>query len=193
MLSALFGGGSYEPLYSYEDVENMLMQYFGGYIEEGDVALQTLAEQYTMLLNDPAAMQAMLGAGFEESPGYQYQYEQAMNAANQSAAAGGMLGTPAHAQQSMGTASGLAQQDYANYYNRNANLYGQGLSTATGINQMGYQANAAMAGGMGNYMGSTMTADYKMQASQMDALASLLGMAAGGASAYASGGSSLFL
>lgn len=185
----LFGGDSYQPLYSYEDVENMLMKYFGGYIEEGDVALQTLAEQYTMLLNDPAAMQAMLGAGFEESPGYQYQYEQAMNASNQANAAGGMLGTPAHTQQSMGTASGLAQQDYANYYNRNADLYQTGMKTATGINQMGYNANAAVAGGMGNYMGSTMTADYKMQAAQMDALASLLGMAGGAPT----GGSSLFM
>lgn len=176
----LFGGDDYSPLYSYEEIEAMFDKYLGHYMEAGEKALYSLEDQYLMLLNNPAAIQEMLGSGFEESPGYQYQYDQAMNASNQSAGAGGMLGTPAHAAQSMGTAQGLAAQDYNNYINRNQQLYNTGINTAQGINQMGYNASSTAASGMGNYMGSTMAADYKKQASQMDSLSSLIGAGLGG-------------
>lgn len=160
-------------------MEPMLHQYYDPYINNGQQAMGTLNEQYAMLLNDPAAMQAMLGSGYEQSPGYQYQYDTAMNAGNQAAAAGGMLGTPAHDTQMMGTAQGLASQDYWKYYGNNQNLYNQGLSGTQDMFNTGYNASNQMAGGMGSMYGNQANLAYANNQSQNQMLSSLLGGASG--------------
>lgn len=165
---------------SQQDVQNLINQYYAPYSEAGARALPTLEEQYMMLLNDPAAVNQMLASGFQTSPGYQFQMDQAMMAANQANAAGGMAGTPAHQQQAMGYATGLANQDYYNYLNQMTGLYNTGLSTAGNINQMGYNANAASANLMSDYLAALMGLEYASQASQNRATSSLLGGMLGG-------------
>jgi hypothetical protein len=115
------------------------------YMEAGQQAMGQLMPQYGQAINDPSQIQQRLGQGFEQSPGYEFNYNQSMNAANQAAGAGGMLGTPAHQQQAAELASQLANQDYANYYGRNENLYNQGLEGMGNINTMGYGASTNLA------------------------------------------------
>jgi hypothetical protein len=135
----------------------------------------TLNEQYSQLLNDPASMQAMLGGSYQQSPGYQYQYDTAMNAGNSQLAAGGMLGTPGAQTQMMGTAQGLANQDYWNYYNANQNLYNSGLSGTQGMYNSGLEATNSLASGLGHmYGGQAKLASANMQ-TQNNMLGSLLG------------------
>lgn len=164
--------------WSPEEMQAMFDKYYGPYIEAGMRAMPTLEEQYNLLLTNPTAVNEMLASGFQTSPGYDFQMEQAMNAANMAGAAGGMAGTPAHQQQAMGYAQGLANQDYWNYMNQMTGLYGTGLGVAQDINQMGYGASTGAAQGMGNYMGALMGMEYSAQQSQNDMLASLLGGAA---------------
>lgn len=168
-------------------MEPMLHQYYDPYVQMGQRAMPTLEEQYGMLVNDPAAMQTMLGAGYTQSPGYEYQYDTAMNAGNQALSAGGMLGTPAAQTQMMGTAQGLANEDYWNYYNQNAKLYGMGLSGTQGLFDTGYNATNQLTGGLGNLYGSQANMAYANKQSQDQMLASLLG-AGVGAAGYALGG-----
>lgn len=119
--------------------------YYNPYIQAGGRSLNTLENTYNQLLQNPGQTMNQIGSGFQASPGYQYNVEQATNAANQAAAAGGMLGTPEEQQQLAGTVSGLANQDYYNYLNNALGLYGQGLSGMQGINQMGYNASDQLA------------------------------------------------
>ena len=126
-------------------IPGAISPYYQPYINAGQGALGTLTDQYGQLISNPGQMMNQMGAGFQQSPGYQYNVQQSTNAANQAAAAGGMLGSPQEQQQLAQTTSGLADQDYYNYLDHVTGLYGQGLSGMSGINQMGYNASDQMA------------------------------------------------
>lgn len=162
MFSSLFGGGSnpYEEaldLYSLEDMESMLSEYYGPWREAGLRALPTMEEQMMMLLYSPEVINQMMGETYEASPGYEYQMEQSMNAANQAAAAGGMLGTPSHQTTAMTQSQNIANQDYWQYVNHLTDLYTKGLGIGSDINQMGYNASSAIASDLARFMGTQMS------------------------------------
>jgi len=121
------------------------LPYYQPYMQAGAAALPALMGQYSQLMTNPGSVNQMLGSGFEQSPGYQFQYDQAMNAANSAAAAGGMAGSPAAQQNASTVAQQMANQDYYNYLKNVTGLYGAGLSGMGNINQMGYQANTGYA------------------------------------------------
>jgi len=97
------------------------------------------------LLNAPGA--------YEQSPGYQYAMDQSMNQVQNAASAKGMLESGAVIKNMQQTASGLAQQDYGNWWNRQNQLYGdyqnrlQGMAGGPtgGADAMTSSANAAQA------------------------------------------------
>jgi len=97
------------------------------------------------LLNAPGA--------YEQSPGYQYAMDQSMNQVQNAASAKGMLESGAVIKSMQQTASGLAQQDYGNWWNRQNQLYGdyqnrlQGMAGGPtgGADAMTAGANAAQA------------------------------------------------
>lgn len=120
-------------------------QYFNPYIDSGRNALDTLSGQYGNLINDPTFMMNQIGAGYQQSPGYQFQVDQAMGASNRAASAGGMLGSPMQQQNIASTVNQLANQDYGQYMDRGLSQYGIGLAGMGGINQMGYNASSSMA------------------------------------------------
>lgn len=77
------------------------------------------------LLNAPGA--------YEASPGYQYAMNEAMNQVQNNASARGMLESGAVLKQMQQTASGLAQQDYGNWWNRQNQLYGDYQNRLQGL------------------------------------------------------------
>lgn len=162
-----------------DQMEPMLHEQYDPYQQYGMRAMPTLEEQYQMLVNNPAAMQQMLGGGYQQSPGYQYQYDSAMNASNQAAAAGGMLGTNAHQQQASNTATGLANQDYWNYYNQNANLYNTGLQGTQQQFNTGYDATNQLASGLGSTYGNQANLAYNTGQSANNMFGSFVGAGAG--------------
>src|SRR5689334_20220257 len=98
-----------------EKVPGTITPYYQPYIDQGQNSLSTLMNQYNTLINNPAAVMQMAGSGYQQSPGYQYEYDSAMNAQNSAAAAGGMLGTPYHQENAANTAADVANQDYQQY------------------------------------------------------------------------------
>ena len=60
---------------------------------------------------------------FQSSPGYQFQLDQTLRAANAGYAARGLLQSDAAAKGIMSQAQGLAAQDYQNWFNRQQTLY----------------------------------------------------------------------
>lgn len=122
--------GAAEPYYN--QIPGELKKYFDPYVNAGTGAINDMLPKLKALLgnltNNPSAIQAKMGSNFKASPGYQYQYGQAMNAANNSAAAGGMAGSPEAMRYAEDQAQGLSARDYNNYMNRDMNIFGQGLS-----------------------------------------------------------------
>ncbi len=85
---------------------------------------------------------------FYESPEYQFTRQQGINAQDASAASRGNLFGGAHSRDLTKYASGLASQEYGNFYNRIANSANMGFGAAqalTGVNQnlANAQGNAA--------------------------------------------------
>lgn len=149
LAGGVFGSGYKNPANAampyLNQIPGTMKPYYDPYIQAGQQSLGDLMSQYGQLMNDPGQKFAQMGQGFQQSPGYQFQYNQGMNAANSAAGAGGMAGTPYHQQNAASMASNLANQDFYNYMGNVQGLYGQGLQGASGINQMGYNASNELA------------------------------------------------
>jgi len=159
ILGGLFGGRGPSPeqaaspyfqqaLQQMYGIQRQLPGYFQPYMQAGQWAMPRLEQQYAGLVQDPSAVMGKIGAGFRESPGYQFQLQQALQAANRAAAAGGMAGSPAEQQAMAGTARGLAAQDYQNYLARALGLYQTGLTGMGRLGQMGLAGAGGLAQGM---------------------------------------------
>lgn len=183
-LAGLFGGGGSNPYDAandyYKQIPDNMRKYLDPYIKSGQNAMGQLQGQYGQLTNDPGAMYNKLGAGYHESPGYQWQLGQGMNAAGNAAAAGGMAGTPEHQQRAMTMAQGLANQDFGNYMGNVSNLYGRGLQGLEGMNQMGYGASSDMATSLANYLAMQGQGAFAGQAAENQSQGDMWGNLFGG-------------
>jgi hypothetical protein len=160
--------------------------YYQPYINAGQGALNTLMGQYGSLIGGPGGFLNSIGKDFQQSPGYNFQVNQATNAANRAAAAGGMAGSPMEQQNLASTVNGLANQDYYNWLNNATGLYKTGLTGMSGINQMGFNASGDLATDLANMLMSQANMAYAGQANQNQAqqgqqggIWGLLGSAAG--------------
>jgi hypothetical protein len=166
-----------------DQIPGTISPYYQPYVNAGQNSLSTLMNQYNTLLTNPGQTMNMLGSGFQQSPGYQFQMNQGMNAANSAAAAGGMLGTGAHQVNSANIASNLANQDYYNYLNKTLGLYGQGLSGTEGLNQMGYGASnelaQSLAGNLMNQAGMAYSGTQNQNQANADQYGRLMGLIGG--------------
>lgn len=146
-LYSSFGSNPADAAMDYTNqLESSIAPYYDPYRQAGSQSLNALMQQFMQLINNPAAVQQMLGSQFQASPGYDFAMQAGMNASNNAASAGGNLGSPAHTYNSQQTAMGIQNQEYDNFWDDMLSLYGMGLSGLQGINQMGYQANDAMGG-----------------------------------------------
>lgn len=168
-LGSMFGG--------YEDpskaanqymnqIPGQLEKYFNPYINRGNQAGDVLQGQYGSLLNDPGGMVNKIGQGYQQSPGFKFALQQALQGAGHAAAAGGMAGSPQHEQQSMEVATGLANQDYGNWIQRAMGLYGQGLSGEQGLYGTGAQAGMGLGEDMASMLANQAKLAYAGQAGQ---------------------------
>lgn len=144
-------------------IPETITPYYQPYIDAGSQALPSLQDQYSQLLNDPSGLISSIGSNYEASPGYQWSVDQATKAANQSAAAGGMLGSPAEQQKLAQNITGMANQDYYNYMNQALGLYGQGLSGTEGMAEMGYGASNELANSLAANLQSQAQLGYSGQ------------------------------
>lgn len=120
---------------------------------------------------------------FQNSPGYQYQLQQTMNAIqNQGAAHGGLGGNALKALQS--NAAGLANQNWTNYLG-SANTAWQGMiGNLSDVSRMGLNAGTSMAGNamnMGQMQGSNIIGAGNAQASGIVGASNALNKGIGGA------------
>jgi len=182
----IFGGG--DPSEAANPYLNRIgtetSKYYDPYIQRGQSAFDQLQPEYGRLMQDPSAVMNRIGAGYKQSPGFQFSLDQALKAGNQSAAAGGMIGSPESQQNAMQTATGLGSQDYYNYLNNAMGLYGQGLGGLGNIGQMGYGASDAMARMKAQQLSAQAQNAFAGQANQNQFIGGMLG----GIGSFALGG-----
>lgn len=129
------------PMSYYRQIPGAIQPYYQPYMDAGTQAIPQLEQQYTNLITDPGATFNQMGQSFQQSPGFDFQMQQALQGSNQAAAAGGMAGSPQHEQQNQQLATNLANQDYYNYMNQVMGLYGQGLHGEQDLMHTGYDAS----------------------------------------------------
>jgi len=142
-----FGGGYNNPAgkanKTLDQIPGQTNQYYQPYADAGKGALGDLQNQYKGLLGGDVYNK--IAGDYKESPGYQFQLHQALEAGNNAYAAGGLAGTPSHELQNMGTAQDLAAKDFNQYFQNASGLYGLGLKGEEGLNSQGYDANSSLA------------------------------------------------
>lgn len=188
----------------YNKIPGMLQQYLGPYAGYGQQAAgglnqymnnglqagQTLQQQLGQLATNPSGVMNGIGSQFQQSPGYQFQVNQALGAANRAGAAGGMAGSPMEQQNVAGTVTGMANQDYYNYLNHGMDMYGMGLSGLQGMYGTGagaagnmFSGSANMVGDLASSLGSAYMNQgnlaYAGQANQNQMTQGMIGAAAG--------------
>ena len=185
-LGGLFGGGNDAGAAAgqyYNQIPDVLKQYLGPYADRGNAIYPDLQKQLNQLMNDPGGMLNKFGQGYQQSPGYQFKVNQATGAANNAAAAGGMLGSPQHQQNTANLVNNLANQDYNQYLGSVLGLYGRGLGGEQGIYNTGAHVSTNLGEDLGNSLMNQGNLAYsnamnKNQSSQQ-MLGMLLGLAGG--------------
>lgn len=149
-----------------DQVPGTITPYYQPYVDAGTKSLSDLMNQYSSLINDPGAVMNNIGSGFQQSPGYQFQMNQGMNAVNNAAAAGGTLGTTQHENDAAKISSNLANQDYYNYLSNALDLYGNGIKGEQGTMQLGYHAGDELANSLSSNLLDEAGLAYKGQANE---------------------------
>lgn len=126
--------------------------YYQPYIDRGQQSGDKLTQQYEDLITNPGKVYSDLGAGYKESPGYQFKLQQALAAAQHANQAGGMLGTPQDQQQQAGVANDVASQDFEEYINHILGLYDTGTKGRQTEEEQGYNSST----GYGDIIGSVL-------------------------------------
>lgn len=154
LLGGFFGGGGddmHKDADKYLDqIPGELRKYLMPYVNQGQTSMGKVGSEYDKLLADPNALIQRLGAGYQQSPGYQWRLGQGENAINNAQAAGGMAGTGQHQQMAGELAGNLANQDYQQYLQQALGLYGTGLQGHQGLTDLGANASGSLASGISN-------------------------------------------
>jgi len=134
-------------------IPGAMQPYYQPYIGAGQNALGQLMGQYGQLTGSTGDVYNKLASGYQQSPGFQSALKQALGAAGNQAAAGGMTGTPQAQLQAADVAGTLSQRDFGDYMDRMQNLYSTGLQGMSGINLMGFGASSDYANMLGSLLG----------------------------------------
>lgn len=168
-LGALFGNWQNpadSAMGDMDQIPGQINKYLQPYIDQGQAQYGKLNDQYGQLMNDPGGRLNQIGAGYHQSPGFQFALQQALQGAGHAAAAGGMAGSPQHEQQNMGIATGLADQDYNQWLGNALGMYKTGLAGGQSIYNTGAQTGMAAGEDMASYFANRAKLQYEGQNAQ---------------------------
>ena len=156
-------------------VPDLLKKYYEPYQQLGQRTLPTLEEQYGKLLNNPEELINKISQGYTKSPGYQFNYDQAMEGAGNAAAAGGYTGSPEDEQFRAKIGSGMASQDFNSYLSNALKNYFSGLEGTQGLQTQGYGATTNLADSLANVMGGQSKLKYEGTAGRNQFVNNIIG------------------
>lgn len=188
MLSKLFGGGGRNnPMNAANQYLNQIPgighQYYDPYVNQGREASGITKSHYENLLNDPTGFMNALMEGYEPSKGYQFQKDLLTREMGNTAAAGGIAGTPQDQMNQAKGIQGLLSKDMQQYFENALGLYNTGLGGEEGIAGRGYNASGSLAdllGGALNQQGGLAFQNAQQKNKDRNSLWGMFGKALGG-------------
>lgn len=125
-------------------------QGYSPYMQQGQQAGKEVSDLYHGMTSDPTGhLNSMLGQ-YQESPEYQRKLQEALRAAGNSAAAGGMRGSYQDMQGAAGIASSMADEDMQNWLKNVLGIEQFGAEGQSHISDMGYNAQNQYANALMN-------------------------------------------
>jgi hypothetical protein len=137
-----------------DQISKMLPGYYQPWINAGKGALGGATNQYNQATFNPQGMYEHLAEGYEQSPGFKQQLQQALQGANQAAAAGGMAGSPMSQQWGADIAQQMTSRDFENFMNRKQNIWQTGLGGLGDQSKMGFLGSQGLGENLANVLGS---------------------------------------
>lgn len=196
MLSSLFGGK--KPQSPMDAANNYLNQIpetahqgYDQYINAGNEAGKKTQSEYDMLTSDPTGFINKLMEGYKPSEGYQFQKDQLTKELGNTAAAGGIAGTP---QDQMNQGKGIQQLlsgDMQQFLQNVLQQYHTGLKGEQGISDRGYDASGKLTDTLGNALnqqGGLAFQDAQQKQKNRNDIWSTFGKGLGGAAGFLAGG-----
>lgn len=171
----------------FDQIKNEINQGYNPYQQQGQEAYGQLNPQYSQMANDPASvLQSMMGS-YSQSDAFKMKRDEALQAASNTAAAGGMRGGLADQRGQMRLASALQGEDMQQWLQNMMGVKGAGLQGLQGFYNTGYDATQSKVGDMTNALGGqgglafqSASNQNRQKADLVSMLMSALGAAGGG-------------
>lgn len=187
ILSNLFGGGK-NPANSAMPYLNQISgvghQGYDPYINQGQDASGKTKSQYEDLMNDPSGFINKLMENYKTSEGYNFQKDILGKEMSNTAAAGGIAGTPLDQMNQAQGIQGLLSQDMQQYLSNVLGRYDTGLKGEEGIAGRGYDASKQLTDLLGGNLNQQANLGFQGQQQKnanqnalMQSLMKLLGQA----------------
>ena len=166
-------------------------QGYDPYINSGLDASDKTKSTYEELMGDPTAFINKLMEGYKPSEGYQFQKDQLTKELSNTAAAGGVAGTPMDQMNQAGEIQQLLGKDMQQFLNNVLGVFNTGLQGEEGIASRGYDASKNLTdllGGALNQQGGLAFQNQQQNNQNKNQLWSMFGKALGAAAGGRLGG-----
>lgn len=194
-LNKLFGGGDNSPMNSANQFLNQIpgvaRQGYDPYVNAGLDASGKTKSQYEGLMNDPTGFINKLMESYKPSEGYQFQKDQLTSELGNTAAAGGIAGTPLDQMNQGAGVQKLLSGDMQQFLQNALGVYNTGLSGEEGIAGRGFDASGRLTDALGgalNQQGGLAFQNQQQRNKNKNDMWSMFGKALGGAGGFALGG-----
>lgn len=177
-----------DTLAALQQIQQMGRETYNPYIERGFSAQDKLSGQYGKMAETPMDYLNQIISGYKPSEGYKFREKNALNAARNSAAAGGISGTYNDQLGQAEMVSGLMGEDMQQWLQNVLGIQGAGLSGFENQANRGFNASQSLANILGSVGGaqaglahSRQQAENQRMGNIMGGLGGLLGQVGGAA------------
>ncbi len=201
ILSNIFGGGGGkknpmdEANNYFNQIPRVAHQGYDPYIDQGQDASGKTKTAYERLMEDPTGFINELMKNYQTSEGYGVAKDELTKTYGNTAAAGGIAGTPLDQQNQAQGVQGLLSKDMQQFLENALGVYGKGLAGEEGIATRGYDASGKLTDILGSNLNQQGSAAFqnaqqqnKDRNSWYQSLAKALGVGAGAVFGGATGG-----
>lgn len=182
-LSDLFGGGKNpaDAAMPYlNQIPGMAKQYYEPYINHGNEAYNTLGPQLNKMGSDPVSFLESIMKGYQPSRAYQLINDEALRAAGNTAAAGGMRGSMGDIKNESRLTDALLGQDMQQWLQNVMGIQTEGMTGLSHLFDTGFKATTGLEGDLSNVLGTQAQLAFQggreQNQRQSDLLSSLLGL-----------------
>lgn len=193
MLPGLFGNPADDAMGYLNKIGDTARQQYEPYQQQGQEAYGQMSPALGQMSSDPSGYINKMMGGYQQSPQFKNSLQEALRAAQNTAAAGGMVGSGQDQLGESRLADYMSQNDMQNYLNNVMGAQKTGLQGEQNVYGQGYDATKQLTDSLMNMFGSQSTLAYKGAENQNQMFGDMakMFMSPGGGAGGASMGSGL--